>query len=820
MGKVGSLKKRPTIALLFRSFWHTNINRWEGSLKAAQDLDVNLITYIGGLLKSPGSHESRGSILYGLVDCEQIDAVIVWPLTIGMNLTSSEIMDFLKRYQSFPLVCGEGCYPGIPSILQSDYQGIRDLMLHFIETHGITRIAFLRGPAHNSAAEERYRAYQEVSAEFGLALDSNLVTAPVAWSQGYKAMKELLYDRNLKPGIDFKAVIAANSSLMFDATRLLNERGVKIPNDLAIAGFDDSDQFRAMTPPLTVACSDFQELGYKAVETVIELLNGKEIPERTFIPTKLIIRQSCGCNSPIAGGNSPEVFGREGVNPLSSMDALKERIVAELILSGFDSSKAVRSTEALLKDWENDLERGSNNFINNLRGLLGEIRLNTGEEFIHWQNILSALRNVSLAVQRGDSSVRDRVEEVIHQARIAINVVGESILFNKALQAKHNYKIIQEIAAALITSFNMEEIKNVMFRELPRLGIPACYLALYENPEEPLEWSRLVWAFNRQGIIDIPKDGVRFRSESLLPKEFFPNDRRFSLVVEPLFFENDQIGFVIFECGPSDGGTYSVLKTMLSSAIWGANILQKQQRAEEDLKKKADELARSNKELEQFAYIVSHDLQEPLRKIVAFGDRLKKICSDKLSEQGLDYLERMQSAASRMQRLINDLLTYSRVTTKAQPFDEVDLLEVLEEVISDLEPRIVQCKARVKTEKLPVVKADATQMGQLFQNLIVNALKFHREGVPTEVEVYPVSTPKGVEIVVADNGIGIAEEYRERIFGVFERLHGRNEYDGSGIGLAICKKITDRHGWKIRIESRVGEGSKFIIEIPMKSISR
>lgn len=819
MGKMDSLKKRPTIALLFRSFWHTNINRWEGSLKAAEDLDVNLITFIGGLLKSPGSYESRGSILYGLVDREQIDAVIIWPLTIGMNLTTSEIMDFLKRYQSFPLVCGEGSYPGIPSILQSDHQGIRDLMLHFIETHQITRIAFLRGPAYNSAAEERYRAYQEVLAEFGLPLDPNLVTTPVAWSQGYNAMKELLDDRNLKPGIDFEAVIAANSSLMLNAARLLNERGVKIPNDVAIAGFDDSDQFRAMNPPLTVACSDFQELGYKAVETVMELLNGKEIPERTYIPTRLIIRQSCGCNSISDGENYPEVFGGKGANSLSSMDALKERIVAELIQSGFESSKAIHSVETLLKDWENDLKRGSNNFTNNLRGLLGEIRLDTGEVLIRWQNILSALRNISLAVQRGDSGVCGRVEEVIHRARITVNVVGEGLLFNKALRAKRDYKIIQEIAAALITSFNMEGIKNVMFRELPRLGIPACYLALYENPEESLEWSRLVWAFNRQGIGDIPKDGVRFRSASLLPKEFFPNDRRFSLVVEPLFFENDQIGFVIFECGPWDG-TYSVLKTMLSSAIWGANILQKQQRAEEDLKKKADELARSNKELEQFAYIVSHDLQEPLRKIVAFGDRLKKICSDKLSEQGLDYLERMQSAASRMQRLINDLLTYSRVTTKAQPFDEVDLLEVLEEVISDLEPRIVQCKARVKTEKLPVVKADATQMGQLFQNLIVNALKFHREGVPTEVEVYPVSTPKGVEIVVADNGIGIAEEYRERIFGVFERLHGRNEYDGSGIGLAICKKITDRHGWKIRIESRVGEGSKFIIEIPMKSISR
>lgn len=809
-----SVKKRLTIGLLFRSFWRTNINRWDGSLKAAQDLDVNLVTYIGGFLNCPEGYESQGNVLYKMVDLEKINALIIWPLTIGIHETKEEMEAFIRQYQQIPMVFGEGSYAGIPTIQQSDYQGIHDLMIHLAQTHNIKKIAFLRGPENNPASEERYQAYLKVSEELGLTLDLKLVSAPVKWSEGAKAIKELLDNRNLKPGIDLEAVIAANSTMALRVVEILKERGIKIPGDLAVVGFDDSEESRIVTPPLTVTGSNFQDMGRRAVEILVDMLNGKPVPEKTIIPTKLIIRQSCGCYSQALEhtlkGN-PEMYGEALSNPR----LLKESLVGELIKSGIESRKAAEWAEKLAQGFSFELEKRDGGFFRLLNELLGQIIINSCEEFIHWQNILSEIRRYTVVDSCDDYRAIRRIDEVLHQARAMVSEISEWLLFEKAIQSKFKFDILQEIGASLITTFNLDEIKSVMFEGLPRLGIPACYLSLYEKPEEPIGWSRLIWAFNRDGLIDIPEGGMRFHSSSLLPEGILPEEHRYSIVVEPLYFEKEQIGFVIFECGPEDGATYTVLRVMLSNAIWGANILQKQKQAEEDLKEKASELIRSNTELEQFAYIVSHDLQEPLRKILAFGDRLKKVCPENLGEQGLDYLGRMQSAASRMQGLINDLLTYSRVTTKAKTFEKVDLAEVCREVLSDLEARIMQSNARVEYKDLPVIEADPLQMRQLFQNLLGNALKFHREGVVPEVRVYTLQKNESLEIIFEDNGIGIADEYQERIFGVFERLHGRNEYEGSGIGLAICKKIVQRHNGIIEIQSQVGKGTKFIVILPL-----
>ncbi|MGE5607477.1 MAG: ATP-binding protein [Bacteroidota bacterium] len=813
MQSMASLKKRPTIGLLFRSFWHTNINRWDGALKAAQDLDVNLITYIGGLLNSPEGYESQSNVLYKMVDRDNIDALIIWPLTIGTYITKEEMEAFLRQYREFPLVCVEKSYDGIPSVLQSDYQGIRDLVFHLVKVHQLSRIAFLRGPLNNAAAEERYRSYQTVLEELGLPLDLKLISTPVGWSRGADAIKELLDGYHQKPGIDFEAVIAANSTLMVDAAQVLSERGIKIPDDLAVVGFDNLDQSKAMNPPLTVAFSNFQDLSRKAVEVILDILNGKTVPEKTIIPTRLLIRQSCGCHWKTLDHNLKSSLDGDGVT--LSKSTLKERIIAELIQTGVESQKAAEWAEELAKEFALELEKSGGKFIKTLSGLMGQINIISGEEFIHWQNILTEMQCNTTADFSMDNEAIRRVNGVLHQARIIVNEISERKLVEKGIHSKLKSDILQEIGASLITTFNLDEIKNVMFKGLPRLGIPACYLSLYENPEEPSRWSRLIWAFNQKGLLDIPEGGIRFPSSSLLPEGILPEGQRYSFVVEPLYFEKEQIGFVIFECGSDDGVTYTVLRTMLSNAIRGANILQKQKQTEEDLKRKAHELARSNAELEQFAYIVSHDLQEPLRKILAFGDCFKKVCPENLNEQALDYLGRMQSAAGRMQGLINDLLSYSRITTKARTFEKVDLNEVCLEVLSDLETRISQYDAKVIIGNLPVIDADPLQMRQLFQNLLVNALKFHRPAITPLVKVYAFPQGESVEIVFEDNGIGIAEEYQERIFGVFERLHGRNDYEGSGIGLAICKKIVDRHGGKIKIQSEVGKGSKFIVELPI-----
>jgi|GEM_PF-1357888 PAS domain S-box-containing protein len=239
------------------------------------------------------------------------------------------------------------------------------------------------------------------------------------------------------------------------------------------------------------------------------------------------------------------------------------------------------------------------------------------------------------------------------------------------------------------------------------------------------------------------------------------------------------------------------------------------------LKKYAVELERSNRELQDFAYIASHDLQEPLRKIQAFGERLQIKYGSSIDPGGRDYIERMCSSANRMQTLINDLLSYSRITTRANPFAQVDLNKVMRDVQEELEHQISRTNGWVEVGNLPVIEADRTQMQQLFRNLISNALKFNRPGVPPHVKVFideNPETPEGnstVSIYVSDNGIGFDEKYLDRIFLPFQRLHGHTVYDGSGIGLAISRKIVERHNGRITARSTPGVGSTFIITLPI-----
>ena len=236
-------------------------------------------------------------------------------------------------------------------------------------------------------------------------------------------------------------------------------------------------------------------------------------------------------------------------------------------------------------------------------------------------------------------------------------------------------------------------------------------------------------------------------------------------------------------------------------------------------------LERSNRELQDFAYVASHDLQEPLRKIEAFGDRLFTRYGKDLPDDGRMFLDRMQNAAARMRRLINDLLDYSRVTTKGKPFGRVALDDVLAGVLSDLQIRIEESGAVITADPMPLIDADATQMRQLIQNVLANALKFRKADVAPRInikctvggndEFYGLHGPR-VRIEVTDNGIGFDNRYKEQIFTIFQRLHGRLEYEGTGVGLATVRKIVERHQGTIDADGRPGEGATFVIELPLQ----
>jgi len=249
-----------------------------------------------------------------------------------------------------------------------------------------------------------------------------------------------------------------------------------------------------------------------------------------------------------------------------------------------------------------------------------------------------------------------------------------------------------------------------------------------------------------------------------------------------------------------------------------ANVLAdaiERKKAEEKLQIYARELERSNQELEDFAFIASHDLQEPLRKVILFGDRIKTTYPPEGDNRGKDYIDRLQKSMSTMQNFIQDLLQYSRITRSSSPFKPVNLDQTLTQVIANLQMQIDETQAQIKVASLPTISGDERQMTQLFQNLISNALKYSRENIPPGIQIRCCPNGEAAwDIRIEDNGIGIDPKYFAKIFKPFERLHTGNQYSGTGIGLSICAKVASHHKGEIRVESEPGKGSTFIITLP------
>jgi light-regulated signal transduction histidine kinase (bacteriophytochrome) len=247
------------------------------------------------------------------------------------------------------------------------------------------------------------------------------------------------------------------------------------------------------------------------------------------------------------------------------------------------------------------------------------------------------------------------------------------------------------------------------------------------------------------------------------------------------------------------------------SALERKKITDKLQRSYKNLEE-------SNEELRDFVHIASHDLQEPLRKIISFGDLIKSR-SKTIDEKDIYYLSRMENSSQRLQSLIEDLVNYSTLdSAQAREMEQLDLSDAVQQVLVDLEISIEQLNAKVNIIGLPVIEANRFQMFHLFQNLISNALKYHREEEPPSLTINgkTVASQNGYcRITVADNGIGFEEKYLDRIFKPFQRLHASTQFEGTGIGLAICKKIVDKHNGTITAKSKLQNGTTFIIELPV-----
>jgi signal transduction histidine kinase/DNA-binding LacI/PurR family transcriptional regulator/AraC-like DNA-binding protein len=811
-------QKRATIGFLTANI-HLGSGRalWPGVAEAAEQHDVNYICFPGGGLRVSEEFEAQRNVIYDLIDPQRLAGLITWSSAIGGALAPTEVAEFLQRYQPLPMISLAQIVAGVPTVAIDSYTGMREAIVHLIEVHGLRKLAFMRGPANHFFAQERYRAYTDVLAEYGIPVVPQLVTQPLTWGAGAEAAQQLLDEAGLRPGVDFEAVVAVSDLMALSAMRVFQARGIQIPQDVALAGFNDSLDGRLVTPPLTSVLMPFYEQSKRAVAELLARLSGVSIPDQVTLPSKLIVRQSCGCPSKAVMQAALD-SGTPRADAFSPTPALIESEFMAGLAEPAEAARAAQLFEALQADLHDALPR---RFLAELMAVLEEAAQH-GAEVADWQDIVSQLRRSVLPTLA--EMQRTLAEDLFGQARVLIGEAAQRTQAYRQLQAERQADMLRDIGQALITAFNIEKLADVLAERLPALGIASCYVALYENPALSLEHARLVLAYTEQGRVPLEPGGRLFTARELAPADLLPTDRRYSFMLEPLYFREEQIGFGLFEIGPRDSTVYEILRGHISSALKGALLFQEALQARL-VAEKADQIKT------QLLTNVSHELRTPLNIILGYT-RNALLASQPdgfvLPPSVLNDLRHIHSSAEHQLRVINDLLDLSRAE-----IDELDLyLELIDprpllaeafHSLADVaDPACAVVWKLQLPDRLPWLNADAVRLRQTLLNLLSNARKFTKHG---SITLGAAVSPPYLHIWVADTGIGISHEQQEHIFEPFTTA----EYDrqsgvpplvgGIGLGLSITRHLIILHGGSIGVESEPGQGSTFHIHLPLPHLS-
>lgn len=569
---------RPTVGLLIQDIVDVGgyaSGIWTGVAEACRRRDANLICFAGGSLRfSPiNEFESQRNAIYDLASADNVDGLVVIG-SVGSFVSSEELGSFYDRFHPLPMVNVASTQEGIPSVVVDNYGGMRSVIAHLTQSHGCRRLAFIRGPEGNKDAEERYRAYVDVLAEYGLEPDPDLVVpGDFLPPSGAKAIRLLLDE--LKA--DFGAVVAANDNMALGALEELDRRGVRVPYDVVVVGFDDIEESSIAIPSLTTVRQPIIELGKRAVEALLTLLAGETVPAEVIVPTTLVLRHSCGCLSPAARQAAVGHVTTIGEPFETVLSVQREDILFRMVqaVRASATGAVTRWAEQLLDAFSAELKGESQGtFLTTLDTILRQVVKNGGD-VASWQGALSALRQYALPCLASSGTML-QAENLWQQARVLTGEMAQRAQAYRRLQEGQLDRTVREIGQALITTFDTTELTSAVARNLPRLGIPRCYLSLYAGQGVPAERSRLIVAYDEYGRIELEENGRIFPSRELAPDGLLSRDgahERYTMVVEPLYLREDQFGFVLFEIGPQEGYIYETLRGYLSSALKGSLLV-------------------------------------------------------------------------------------------------------------------------------------------------------------------------------------------------------------------------------------------------------
>lgn len=558
---------------------------FEGFLNAAEKQNQHAVVFRGGQLgKDPGA------LIYDLIN-DSYHGVITWASSDGDAFTNT----YYKRYGKVPVVTLTLQIPPYPVVSTDSYAGVRAVIEHLITVHNKKKMIFIRGPESHASAKERYQAYVDVLRERRFALDEQLVSPHCGWgkSEGPAMVKLFIDDKRLSPGRDFDAIACVNDNIAIGVIEELQARGIRVPEDVAVTGCNDVFEARTLTPPVTTVALPSDEQIAKALDVVNEAASGRTPAEHTRLPAQFVLGQSCGCQS-----HKVEA-AISGLVPLGQKFGISDRVARYVRAFGFFSTR--RAVEDMQRSVASQLNGGgahdellrsvAERMVDAFFKELGSRRhagafmaaLTEGVKacaaakitvsLLH--NYISILRRHALpTIWRKGRLIK--AEDIWAQARVMLSESSGRLRDAANLRAVTQERNISALGAKLVTTHEIPALMKILQQDLPKLGIPAVYLGLYENEQG---WDRksipthltVLTAFNAQGAVRLDGGQGRMRVAEFIPKIASTASSRQSLMALPLHFNDTQIGIVVFGVGPKESGAmYEAIKIQLSSALYGA----------------------------------------------------------------------------------------------------------------------------------------------------------------------------------------------------------------------------------------------------------
>lgn len=534
---------------------------WRGVLDTLRAHDANLICFLSRYA-SIRSSSGRAQMYYDQVNPDNLDGLIIQAGSIHGLIGDDRLQASSSHYQSLPRVTIGGAMEGIPSILVDNYVGMYNLVTHFITTHHYRQIAYIDGHQRNPEARERYRAYTDALTRHGLPVDPALVVHGDFMMSAGKTAIHILFDQR-KARLD--AIVAANDYMALGALSALQARGIYVPDDVALAGFDDVRQSRTIAPSLTTVRQPLYEMGQQAALYMLRMCRGELPSETTIMPSKVVIRQSCGCLDPIIAQPFRSTLLTFETSFEATFHQQRQAILKELM--DLNTAQALPGTsEKLLDAFVADVtQQTPGAFLSTFHALLlhGVV---AHADIVIWYRALAVLHRYTLSCQIPKKKL-GYVEELLLNARILIRDTEQRMCMHNSWQNEQRVLLLHELETDLAPPHTLPEVFSVLTERIPVLDIPGFYLVLYEEPGTPSQWARLHVASPKTEPSLSKSQEQRFLSHQLLPDGVLQTSEPYSLLVLPLYVMEEVFGFIVIDADPGDGVMYETLRLHIGSTL-------------------------------------------------------------------------------------------------------------------------------------------------------------------------------------------------------------------------------------------------------------